>query len=48
MQGGLVDHGAEDVGGAVVLVDEAQSVEPGRPSGAEMSSTRISHCWVLA
>ncbi len=37
MEGGLVDHGAADDGGAVVLVGDVQSVEPGRPPGAEMS-----------
>src|SRR5947208_13095108 len=33
----LVGHGAGDDGGAVVVGGEAQSVEPSRPSGPEMS-----------
>src|SRR5947209_2110360 len=37
VQGGLVDHGATEDGDAVVLVGEAQSVEPCRPTGPEMS-----------
>ena len=33
----LVDDRAADDGGAVVLVGEAQPVEPGRPAGSEVS-----------
>jgi hypothetical protein len=36
VQGGLVGHRAEDERGAVGFVGEAQSVEPGDPSGAEV------------
>ena len=36
MQRGLVGYRAVDDGGAVALVGEAQSVEPGGPSGIEM------------
>ena len=36
MQCGLVGDRAGDEGGAVVLVGEAQSVEPGGPSGVEV------------
>ena len=37
MQRGLVDHRAANDGCAVALVGEAQSVEPGGPSGLEVS-----------
>ena len=36
MQRGLVDDRAMDDGGAVALVGEAQSVEPGGPAGVEV------------